>query len=233
MRYVFRIIFLFLLFGFLVAPILAQSSDYGTVPERQKILVIGDSLTNGLYATHEQATFVSVLGEMTGAMIGRKVAPRLPDAVQAWNEVKVWNPDIVIVEVGLNDVANRGTINIDTWKSTYIDLVASMRESGRKVLICNTFWFGLEPEDVTYQPYIDYNEAIRQVSIETGAVYVDIWSSTHDCDRCVSEPGQSSYLRPHYHGDNFHPSDNGHKRIAETIYRSLTLKMFFPFVSNQ
>lgn len=233
MRFVFKGMLLILLFVLLVSPMQAQSGNYGTVPYRSKILVIGDSLTSGLYATHEQATFVSILGEMTGAKIGRRAAARLSNAVLVWNEVKAWNPDIVIIEVGLNDVAHRDAIDLSTWKSTYIGLVMSMQQAGKRVLICNTFWFGLQPSSPIYQPYVDYNEVIRQVAAETGATYVDIWSNTHNCDECVSTPEQLSYFNPHYHGDYFHPSDNGHKRIAETIKDALVSKTFFPFVSSQ
>ena len=57
------LIVLFLSFGS-THSVVAQDGTIPPTPQSPlRVLVLGDSLTNGLYATHEQATFVSQIGE--------------------------------------------------------------------------------------------------------------------------------------------------------------------------
>lgn len=221
---------------FLALPVGSFGRGDGTIPEplpKQRILVLGDSLTNGSFATHEQATFVGQLGALANAQTARRKTSRLPEIISVWNEVKVWKPDIVVLEFGLNDVLVRGTISDAAWKGIYLDLVRDIQSTGAKVIVCSMFWFGTDnPRYPTLQNHIDYNALIKEVSDETGALFADLWTHTQDCPGCISVPEEVSYLGP-YRGDNFHPSDAGHRRIAEVIYGALVNKTFFPFVSNQ
>ena len=68
----------------------AKSNDFGngTIPTPKKLLVIGDSLTNGLYATAEQNTFVSIVSRNTGMPTARRAAATLRDAVPLWVNLK-------------------------------------------------------------------------------------------------------------------------------------------------
>ena len=69
-----------------------KSNDFGggTIPKSNRLLVIGDSLTNGLYATAEQNTFVSIVSRNTGMPTARRAVPTLKDAVPLWANLKTW-----------------------------------------------------------------------------------------------------------------------------------------------
>lgn len=207
----------------------------GTTPvpvREQRLLVIGDSLTAGLFATKEQATFVSRLAEMTNYPIARRLSSQLYIADTVWNEVKVWEPDIVVIEVGLNDISG-GKYTDAQWKAQYVKLSKDIQSTGAKLIVCTTFHSNNKPGDNLYDRRLNYNRMIVEVAEETGATLADLWSATLNCPECVSSPDVISYFAPYYQGDNFHPSDEGHRRIAEEIYRVMMNRAYLPIISRQ
>lgn len=204
----------------------------GTVPtgtEETKVLVIGDSLTSGLYATKEQNTFVSIVARRSGYSMARRNASVLRNAIPLWAEVKAWKPDIVILEIGINDANGRQWSA--NWKGDYLALVRDMQESGAKVILCTTFWVNIQPDSPIYPIHQSINQDIRAIASETGSGLADLWNATVGCDKCISNPFTISYFAPHYHGDSFHPSDIGHAKIADTIMDVMfPNKTFLPLV---
>lgn len=208
----------------------------GTVPRatqprtETKVLVIGDSLTSGLYATKEQNTFVSIVAQRSGYSMARRNASVLRNAIPLWSEVKTWKPDIVILEVGINDANGRQWST--NWKGDYLALVRDMQASGAEVILCTTFWVNIQPDSPIYPIHQSINQDIRAIANETGAGLADLWSATVNCKECISSPSILSYFAPHYHGDSFHPSDIGHAKIADTITGVMfPIKTFLPLVS--
>lgn len=229
------LIVLFLSFGS-THSVIAQNGTIPPTPQSPlRVLVLGDSLTNGLYATHEQATFVSQIGEKTGYQMARRAGSTLPTIVSIWNEVKVWKPDIVIIEIGLNDVS-KGTLTIDEWESTYNNLVVDIKSTNAIVVACTMFMFapGRESDIPNLDRYTLFNSSIRKVANAQGINLADLWLATHDCKDCVSRASELSYFGPHYHGDNFHPSDHGHAVIAGEILRALGFTQYYmPIMESQ
>ena len=209
----------------------ADGGQHGTVPPAGRILVIGDSLTSGLYVSHEQASFVSRLGELTGLKIARRHASNLRSATDTWAEVKVWSPSIIVLEIGLNDVS-KGVTADGEWQNRYSALVADMKASGATVVVCTMFWAGIREDHANYNRYLRYNEMISHAARTHEALVADLWSSTIGCDECISRAEQLSYFAPHYHGDNFHPSDIGHEIIARTIYGEIDSEVYLPSLVN-
>lgn len=210
----------------------AQALGDQTVPPVPgRLLVIGDSLTSGLYASSENNTFASLLATRLGMQLARRHAGTLANAYDVWREVKVWHPEIVIIEVGLNDVS-RNVWSPDTWRRNYHDLVADMQGNGATVLVCTTFWAGIGKDHRNYQQYQSLNDDIRQISKETGALLADLWAGTNGCERCVSGVGDDSYFAPHYQGDNFHPNNTGHQLIADAIINALQWRVYIPVMRS-
>lgn len=206
--------------------------DAGTIPpEPESIMILGDSLTSGLYATSEQSTFVSLIGEYTGMKIAREHGSNLDALEKVWEDAKVWNPDIIVVEIGLNDVS-RGVLTDSEWKERYLSLIRDMKESGAKVISCTMFWAGIKSTHPKYNRYLRYNEIIEEAARENETDIVDLWSATENCTECVSQSNQISYFAPGYRGDNFHPSDLGHKMIALEILKVVMSETYLPVLSN-
>lgn len=201
-------------------------------PMENRLLVLGDSLTSGLYASHEQATFASILASDLGMHLARKPVGSLPGAVAEWERVKGWHPAIVVIEVGLNDVS-KGVLTDGEWDGMYNKLLADISDSGAIPVACTMFWGGIGPEHPNYARYERYNQIIRDAAADQDARLVDLWGITYNKPAYVSNAKEVSYWGPHYHGDNFHPSDLGHAVIAESIsYVILEEDTFLPAVLN-
>lgn len=209
----------------------SQQVNETVPPAQKKLLVIGDSLTNGLYASHEQATFASVLAQISGYALARRNGAKLPAAVITWGEVKVWNPDIVVLEIGLNDVS-LGTVPDSEWAAMYSSLLADMKSTGAKVVACTMFWGGIESSHPNYNRYMLYNQMIRDAAKSNDVSLADLWAATDGCKECVSRSANESYFAPHYHGDNFHPSNYGHEMIAKIVFESIEKRLYVPFVGR-
>jgi lysophospholipase L1-like esterase len=119
--------------------------------------------------------------------------------------------------VGLNDVS-KGTIPEADWAVQYKALLVDMKATGATVIACTMFWGGIKDTHPNYAKYLRFNAIIAAAATATGATVADLWTATSNCDACISQAEQISYFSPHYHGDNFHPSDAGHALIAETIF---------------
>ena len=219
----------------------AKSNDFGngTIPAPKRLLVIGDSLTNGLYAAAEQNTFVSIVSRNTGMPTARRAAATLRDAIPLWTNMKAWQPDVVVIELGINDINGRQW-NAQ-WKKDYQALVEDIQATGARVVICTTFWIGIDDQNPIYALHAGLNNDIRDIARQTGATLADLWIATEGCADCVSTPDVVSYFSPHYHGDNMHPSDAGHAAIASVVTdaingvftSSTTSKTYYlPFVAN-
>lgn len=199
---------------------------------RPRLLVMGDSLTVGLFATSEQNGFKHHLASLLSADLGSCYGPQLAQVVTCWETYQAWQPDIVVIEVGLNDVSSPQSTD-SAWTAVYADLVADIQATGATVVI-TTMFHGVASSHPNYATYEHYNGHIASIANESGAILADVWAATRDCADCISQPGAPSPFAPYWEGDNFHPSDAGHLLIAETIYQSLQQKQtYLPIVRTQ
>lgn len=180
-----------------------------------RVLFVGDSLTNGYYATTRQQAFaeqvraalsadgpvVSFTSATNGGTLSTVAAtlvlpPRL---------------DLAIVELGTND---RGRTDIHRFTASYGRLVASIRAaSPDAALVCVGAWTtGSRPGDDSYDRAIEAQcEAsggrfASLAGIRGAATVGPLGSPTFQGDR-----------------DSFHPNDAGHAAIAEAIRATLAL----------
>ena len=222
------------LFVFAVIVLLSVShpnaAESSTIPPAVRILFIGDSLTTGAYASHEQATFVSIVGENTGYQIARRHVATIQDAENEWEKIKGWSPSIVILEIGLNDVS-RSLVKDNEWEDRYYRLVSNIQGTAT-VYPCTMFWAGINKNHPNYARYLNYNSMIRSASVRAKVKFIDLWSVTYGCSECVSSPSDISYFSPGYRGDGFHPNDYGHKVIASEIVKALEFIYYAPIVTS-
>ncbi len=199
-------------------------------PHTTRLLVIGDSLTSGLYAAGEEETFASIVAQRTGFHLARVHGTGLRNAVDVWQKYKDWHPDLVVLEVGLNDVSG-GVWAAESWRAAYLALVRDIQSSGARIVVCTTFWAGVSDTHRNYRVYEALNADIRSVAIESGAMLADLWVVTNGCEDCVSRATDLSNWPP-FRGDNFHPNSKGHAVIAETILGALGDRLYFPMVAG-
>lgn len=192
---------------------------------RPRLLVLGDSLTVGLFATSEQDGFKHILANELGADLGSCYGPQLQQVITCWGTYQQWQPDIVVIEVGLNDVSSPQSTD-SAWTAVYADLVANIQATGAAVVL-TTMFHGVATSHPNYATYEHYNAHIANIASNSGAILADVWTATKGCADCISQPGTPSPFAPYWEGDNFHPSDTGHARIAQTIYEALSKEQAF------
>jgi hypothetical protein len=129
-----------------------------------------------------------------------------------------WPSDIIVVELGLNDAMPvTPTIAEVDWPDRYGALLDSLAASGATV-VATTMFYGISPAHPRYAALLRYNDAIHTEAAARGIAVADVWAATRDCASiCRSHADQMSPFPPHFRGDDFHPSDVGHARIAQTI----------------
>lgn len=218
------IVFSIALILFVVSSVAIKSGS------RPRLLVMGDSLTVGLFATSEQNGFKHILAEQLNADLGSCYGPGLIQIIACWQQYENWHPDIVVIEIGLNDVSNPQQTDTE-WRSTYAALVAQIQATGARVVL-TTMFHGVGQSHPNYATYELYNQHIATVAANRGAVVADVWETTRGCAGCISQQGTPSPFAPYWQGDNFHPSDAGHELIAQTIYEAMQHYAYLPAVSN-
>ena len=207
---------------------------------RPRLLVLGDSLSVGAYATSESNGFKHVLAAKLGADLASCRGSNLQHIVTCWESYQVWYPDIVVIEIGLNDVSNFNGLAMteDEWIETYANFVEDIQATGARVVVTTVF-HGRQPNHPLYATYEAYNQHIIQIANDSGATLADVWTATRDCTGCVSQPGVVSPFGPIWEGDNFHPSDLGHEIIARTIQEAIGTDgamnrlIYFPGIQNE
>jgi len=206
------------IFLILLIFVLANCQPSAQGAARPRLLVLGDSLSVGLYATSESNAFKHLLAAKLEADLASCRGSNLQHIVICWDEYQAWQPDIVVIEIGLNDVSNFNGLAMaeEEWVDTYASFVETIQATGARVVV-TTMFHGRQPSNPLYATYEQYNDHITQIAAESGATLADVWTATKDCAGCISDPNVTAAFGPGWAGDNFHPSDLGHAVIAETI----------------
>jgi acyl-CoA thioesterase-1 len=174
-----------------------------------RVLFAGDSLTAGYYASTQAKGFsrlVTAKLETRGEVeveFGSKAGATLSTV---GNMVSVPSGlDLAVVELGTNDVSKKTPVR--EFAKQYAALLGKVKAQSPKVaILCVSVWQGMAAGD-------PYNLAVREQCAAKGGKYVDV---------------NNVYTRPGNRGpagvktwvgasDEFHPSDQGHKDLANAI----------------
>ncbi|MGH2686184.1 MAG: GDSL-type esterase/lipase family protein, partial [Actinomycetota bacterium] len=130
----------------------------------------------------------------------------------------VSTPDVIVVEVGANDVTH--LTGREIFSATYDRILARVTDLGaRHVLALGIPAFGTSPRFLQPLRAIvgfrgrQLDEEIRAAAAAHGATYVDIAGST----------GEEFGVDPdrYYAADDFHPSDAGYMLWARAVLQAL------------
>lgn len=188
----------------------APAATAQTVPPKPVYLAVGDSLTVGLYAAgnHGFAHMVAdalpqyslEIAAVTGDGIDNTIA-QLP------LELAEHRPELVTVEVGINNLGNMGK---PTFLRKYVKLLHILRDNGyHDVIACTVPWTGQSTDTDAYTRALEFNQVISSVTPSLGYTVADCWGAT---------VGHYEYLSAI---DGFHPNRDGHRAIADAILRAI------------
>ncbi len=131
---------------------------------------------------------------------------------------KFFNPDLVCVCVGMNDVM-RGNYSPVQIRDSIRTLIQELNELGAVVVL-----LGLpDPSKVAFAPkrvkkvlsrrVLNLNEILEEVSAQEEALFIAGWEQ------------KEVYERSFWHVDRMHPSSLGHQLIADMIRNDLNLPL--------
>jgi acyl-CoA thioesterase-1 len=183
------------------------------------VAFIGDSLTLGHYASQKELTFAArvqreygkAFSEEThvrgkaGAMI--KTVQR-PDIMKLFMSALDETVDVIVVELGTNDV---GVTPVREFKEKYEKFLAEIRQRNPEAtLLCLGVWRDSQSTA--------FDSSILQAAKAANGYFLPL----DTVYRNVAYHAQSRVQTPWGLSDAFHPSDEGHRVIAENIIAALT-----------
>jgi lysophospholipase L1-like esterase len=211
-----------------------------TAPQHAAVVVFGDSITDGAYATvnanhrwgdylatrlHENPTTanLSVLNEGIGGncilihCTAQNALARFDRDVLSQAGVKY-----VIVLEGINDIGGLHNTNRPEYKLTAEDL-----EQGMAQLVARAHEHGIKVFGATLTPYkgagyfTEKGEAIRQ-AVNQWILTSGVFDGAIDFNKATSDPANPLMFDPQYDsGDHLHPKDAGYAAMANSIDLSL------------
>lgn len=202
-----------------------KSADHNRIsnllkrPEPVTWVFTGDSITHGAkhtfgardYSEHFSERVRWELRRTRDAVIktgisGWTIAGFQPDI--EWSCLR-YRPDVVSLNFGMNDCRG-GKDGLAVFHKTYCEVVAQLHAAGAAVILHtpNGVLATDEVHSVNLPPYV---EAIRDIAREAQCALVDHWTAW-----------QGGYLW-YWLSDAIHPSDLGHRVMAQTLLRELDL----------
>ncbi len=200
--------------------------------------ILGDSLTMGLFASTEETTFRNLLFHDLQAFHAARLNMTFWQSVctlgglqKRWEELD-GKPDILFIEVGINDLGSTSSYKyciytpIDIWQASYGAMLDRIRSDvpNARIIVGTIPWCGWEEDNPFYALAQQYNAWIIEEAEKRHIPVADLWSATVGKADGISRPDQPSFFPP-YHGDNFHPNDLGHQRLAQTFFQTYLSQM--------
>lgn len=207
-----------------------QKTAKTTTPK--SVWIIGDSLTTGLFASSDATTFRSILfSALEDAFPGDihltfwENTCSIGGLIQKWDKWRDY-PDVLFIELGINDLPPGRPSCINTqeqaWKAKYGDMLDHIRATapGVEIVVGTIPWCNWKPGSEKYMKALEYNRWIVKLAADRDIPVADLWSVTVNRPDGISSPDEISAFAPSFRGDNFHPNDVGHKRIAQEFFRA-------------
>lgn len=201
---------------------LAGLAPTSTSPPR--LLIIGDSLARGAYATQPGATFAARLSLALGATDSTLVytVGQLDDAEAAWVDARDQPWDLIVLEVGINDTINHPYT--EAWAARYAALVASMTPG--RVVCVTPFDIGVD--------YLAGDLSARADAIRAtpGCKIADAYSASLNRAELRAPEGAITFYGTGWTTDAMHPNNDGHALIASLILDALRTRIYIPLAHS-
>jgi acyl-CoA thioesterase I len=197
-----------------IALSLASRPQYAaaqTIPPAQAkpvYLAIGDSLTDGLYATNSHGWAYMVADALPQYRLVTVHAAGIDNAIASLPAALAQNrPQLVTVEVGINNIS--GGMDKVTYLARYVALMRILHDGGySNVVVCTVPWTANRPGSPEEARALEFNEVINFVAPTFGYKVADCWGATFR-------------HWAHLSFDGFHPADAGHRTIADAVLRAI------------
>lgn len=174
-----------------------------------RMLVAGDSLTAGFFATTKDEGFIHLVAAEIGRVdiTGAAQAQQTLSTVAAVTDVPA-DVGVAVVELGTNDVGV--PTPLADFEQQYAGLLDRIRStSPRAGLVCLGTWTADGRA---------YDEVVSRTCAARAGVYVSLAEPFANAD-FHGPAGRDTFAGA---GDEFHPNDAGHRAIADAVLAALT-----------
>ncbi|MEO9324200.1 SGNH/GDSL hydrolase family protein [Nocardioides sp. C4-1] len=182
--------------------------------EPLRVVVAGDSIAAGYYASRPSNSFAELVTTLLGERYDVTSLSAAVPGARTWRiarearDVMVGEApiDVAVLEAGANDV---GTTTLSAWRRAYRQLLAAVvATSPDAAIVCLGPW----GPSVASAPY---ESVVRRLCADH--VYVGL-SSAYERPGLRGPVGSATELGPR---DAFHPNDRGHAAITRVVMRAL------------
>lgn len=174
-----------------------------------RMLVAGDSLAAGFFASEKDRGFTSLVADAVGRveMTTAAQAHQTLTTVAAITDVPD-DLDLAVVELGTNDVGL--PTPLPDFEQQYTGLLERIRASSPSAaLVCLGTWTS---------DGAAFDEVIARTCAARGGVYVGL-ADAFSTASYHGPAGRDTFAGA---GDEFHPNDVGHRAIADGVLKALT-----------
>lgn len=198
-----------------------------------KIVITGDSNTTNTYVT---TTYAQLLGSVLGATVYNTAMSGYYTLGVLGNinsMILDYSPDVCILMVGTNDIANASETAADNRTMTTASM-ASMKEIITKVKSAGINLIILSPpmsRNLTdWQRGVEFSDALKWLCIENNVEFLDVYSMFLSLSKTSTLETFNSYFRPD--PDKYHLLDSGHALIANYLLNNSLLKVAAPAATS-
>lgn len=197
--------------------------------KKKKVVFFGDSITelglkpNGyirviedMIRNEDKVTQYELIGKGIG---GNKVYDLY---LRMEEDVLKWQPDIVVVYIGVNDIWHKSMMgtgtDFDKFGRFYTALIKKLQISGAKVIVCTPAVIGerhdnSNPQDGELNHYSNW---IRKFSVENSLSLVDLRSIFLNYSKANNPNNLDSKILTY---DRVHLNNEGNKVVAEAMWK--------------
>ena len=211
---------------------LADEKDAPSLKKGEKIVFLGDSITQGGVSPKGYVTLIKTalaekhkdLGiEVVGAGISGNKVPDLQKRLE--KDVLAKKPTLVVIYIGINDVWHgetdpaKGTPK-DKYEAGLKEIIGKIKDSGARVVLCTPTVIGEKKAGTNKldAKLDEYAEVSRKVAKDTGAQLCDLRKAFGDhLAKNNADDREKGVLTT----DRVHLNDAGNKLVAETILAAI------------
>lgn len=208
----------------------------------KEVLFLGDSITEGVGASAPDKRYTEVFSALSGAKVynygigGTRIASQKDPSCEAENRYFLTRlpcmretADYVVVFGGTNDFGH-GNAKLgeytdrtdDTFRGAVRRLIEALYEKypAARIVFMTPLHRASEDSDINDRgkpvmaKFTDYIESIKRLAAEYSVPVLDLYNNSNI--QAKTEKNKNLFLP-----DGLHPSDGGHRRIAEMLYAFL------------
>ncbi|MEI6233845.1 MAG: SGNH/GDSL hydrolase family protein [Planctomycetota bacterium] len=211
---------------------MAFAGDAAALKKDDKIIMLGDSITQGGggpkgYITVVQNTLNEKHKDLGIKVINKGISGNKVGNLQArlQKDVLDLKPNLVFIYIGINDVwhwdmgKGKGTTKED-FEAGLKDIIGKIKGVGARVILCTPSVIGEKTDGTNKQDKMlaEYADISRKVAKDEGLTLCDLSKAFWDY---LKEHNKENKEKGVLTGDRVHLNEAGNKLVAETMLKAL------------